>query len=95
MSGDVQAWATTEELAGHYIARAHQLAHDMQYASLRVARGSLQSERSWRAAVDERKESIRAEIETLRGLARDLVPDPFRGRGDVLAVLRPGVRPGR
>ena len=78
MSGDVQTWATTEELAGRYITRAHQLAHDMQYASLRVTRGSLQSERSWRAAVDERKEFIRAEIETLRGLARDLVPDSDR-----------------
>ncbi|AEM88866.1 hypothetical protein [Streptomyces violaceusniger] len=78
MNSDVQPWATTEELAAHYIARAHQLAHEMRFANLRVARGSLQSERSWRAAVDERKESQRAEIETLRALARDLVPSAER-----------------
>lgn len=74
--GNVQQWATTRELAAHYIACAHEAAHNMRYAGVRTPRGQFQSQRSWNAEVAERQERFRTEIETLRALARDLVPDP-------------------
>jgi hypothetical protein len=64
-----------EELAAHYIARVHQLAHSMQFVSLNLGR-PFQSERARLKEIDRRREALAVEIDTLNTLAKELVPDP-------------------